>query len=43
MNTEWSGERLLSIPLWPGLTEADQDLVVGAIKQVIAKGKAGRK
>ncbi|HNX94269.1 MAG TPA: aminotransferase class I/II-fold pyridoxal phosphate-dependent enzyme [Holophaga sp.] len=43
VNTEWSGERLLSIPLWPGLTEADQDLVVGAIKQVIAKGKAGRK
>lgn len=39
VNTEWSGERLLSIPLWPGLTEEDQDLVVGAIKQVIAKAK----
>jgi UDP-4-amino-4-deoxy-L-arabinose-oxoglutarate aminotransferase len=40
VNTEWSGERLLSLPLWPGLTEEDQDLVVGAIKQVIAKAKA---
>jgi UDP-4-amino-4-deoxy-L-arabinose-oxoglutarate aminotransferase len=38
--TEWSGDRLMSLPLWPGLTEEDQDLVVGAIKQVIAKVKA---
>lgn len=35
-HTEWSGERLLSLPLWPGLTEADQDQVVAAIKQVLA-------
>jgi len=38
-HSEWSGDRLLSIPLWPGLTEEDQDLVVGAIKQVIARAR----
>ncbi|MDR3683096.1 MAG: aminotransferase class I/II-fold pyridoxal phosphate-dependent enzyme [Geothrix sp.] len=37
---EWSGERLLSLPLWPGLTEADQDQVVAAIKHVIAAARA---
>jgi dTDP-4-amino-4,6-dideoxygalactose transaminase len=37
-HTEWSGERLMSLPLWPGLTEADQDQVVGTIRQVLAKG-----
>ena len=36
-NSEWSGERLLSLPLWPGLTEEDQDQVVAAIRQVLAK------
>ncbi|MDR3672113.1 MAG: aminotransferase class I/II-fold pyridoxal phosphate-dependent enzyme [Holophaga sp.] len=36
-HTEWSGERLLSLPLWPGLTEADQDQVVATIRQVLAK------
>ena len=35
-NSEWSGERLLSLPLWPGLTEEDQDQVVAAIRQVLA-------
>jgi dTDP-4-amino-4,6-dideoxygalactose transaminase len=39
-NAEWSGERLCSLPLWPGLTEEDQDQVVGAIRQVIAKARA---
>jgi len=39
-HSEWSGERLLSLPLWPGLTEADQDQVVGAIRQVIARAKS---
>ncbi|MBL0211755.1 MAG: DegT/DnrJ/EryC1/StrS aminotransferase family protein [Holophagaceae bacterium] len=39
-HAEWSGERLLSLPLWPGLTEADQDQVVATIKQVIAGAKA---
>jgi dTDP-4-amino-4,6-dideoxygalactose transaminase len=38
--TEWSGDRLMSLPLWPGLAEADQDLVAGAIRQVIARAKA---
>jgi UDP-4-amino-4-deoxy-L-arabinose-oxoglutarate aminotransferase len=38
--TGWSGDRLMSLPLWPGLTEQDQDQVVGAIKQVIANTKA---
>ncbi len=38
--TEWSGDRLMSLPLWPGLTEQDQDQVVAAIKQVIANTKA---
>ncbi len=39
-NAEWSGERLCSLPLWPGLTEEDQDQVVAAIKHVIAKARA---
>ena len=37
---EWSSERLLSLPLWPGLTEEDQDGVVAALRQVIARGRA---
>jgi dTDP-4-amino-4,6-dideoxygalactose transaminase len=36
-HTDWSGERLLSLPLWPGLTEEDQDQVVAAIRQVLAR------
>ena len=35
-HTEWSGDRLLSLPLWPGLTEADQDQVVATIRQILA-------
>ncbi|MCL1894335.1 MAG: aminotransferase class I/II-fold pyridoxal phosphate-dependent enzyme [Holophagaceae bacterium] len=31
---EWSGERLMSLPLWPGLLEDDQDQVMTAIRQV---------
>jgi dTDP-4-amino-4,6-dideoxygalactose transaminase len=38
-HAEWSGERLCSLPLWPGLTEDDQDQVVAAIKQVLARGR----
>ncbi len=38
-NAEWSGERLLSLPLWPGLSEEDQDQVVATIKHVITKAK----
>ncbi|HJW09044.1 MAG TPA: DegT/DnrJ/EryC1/StrS family aminotransferase [Holophagaceae bacterium] len=39
-HSEWSGERLCSLPLWPGLKEEDQDEVVAAIKDVIVKAKA---
>ncbi|BDU74745.1 DegT/DnrJ/EryC1/StrS family aminotransferase [Mesoterricola silvestris] len=35
-HTEWSGDRLMSLPLWPGLTEDDQDQVVAAIRHVLA-------
>ncbi|MBI3131216.1 MAG: DegT/DnrJ/EryC1/StrS aminotransferase family protein [Acidobacteria bacterium] len=38
-HTDWSGDRLCSIPLWPGLSEEDQDQVVAEIKDVIAKAK----
>lgn len=38
--TDWSGDRLCSIPLWPGLKEEEQDEVVAEIKDVIAKAKA---
>lgn len=37
-HTEWSGDRLLSLPLWPGLTEADQDQVVAALRHVLNRG-----
>ena len=33
---EWSGDRLMSLPLWPGLTDADQDQVVAAILHLLA-------
>ena len=36
VHSEWSGERLLSLPLWPGLTDEEQDQVVAAIRQVLA-------
>ncbi|HJW34340.1 MAG TPA: DegT/DnrJ/EryC1/StrS aminotransferase family protein [Holophagaceae bacterium] len=38
-HTDWSGDRLCSIPLWPGLKEKEQDEVVAEIKDVIAKAK----
>lgn len=34
-HSEWSGDRLLSLPLWPGLTEEDQDLIVNIIKDIL--------
>lgn len=34
-HSEWSGDRLMSLPLWPGLTEADQDQVVAAIRRIL--------
>jgi dTDP-4-amino-4,6-dideoxygalactose transaminase len=36
-HTEWSGERLMSLPLWPGLTEQDQDQVAAAIRHVLGR------
>ena len=35
--TERAGERLLSLPLFPDMTEADQRDVVDAIRDVLAK------
>jgi dTDP-4-amino-4,6-dideoxygalactose transaminase len=35
---EWSGDRLLSLPLWPGLTEESQDQAMEAIRHVLARG-----
>lgn len=35
-NTDFSGDRLCSLPLWPGLKEEEQDQVVATIKHVIA-------
>ena len=39
-HADWSGERLFSLPLWPGLSPEDQDQTVAAIKQVLARAKA---
>lgn len=35
-NTEWNSDRICSIPLFPSMTEKDQDDVVSAIKEVLA-------
>ncbi|HJO94989.1 MAG TPA: aminotransferase class I/II-fold pyridoxal phosphate-dependent enzyme [Victivallales bacterium] len=37
VNTEWNSDRMCSIPLFPGMTEADVDDVVEAIKNVLSK------
>ena len=36
-NTEWNSERICSIPLFPDMTEKDQDDVIEAIKDILAK------
>ena len=36
-NTEWNSDRICSLPLFPDMTEADQDDVIAAIKDVLAK------
>lgn len=36
-NTEWNSDRILSLPLFPDMTEADQDDVIAAIKDVLKK------
>jgi len=40
-NAEWVGERILSFPLFPDLTEADQDDVVRAVDRVLERARAG--
>lgn len=39
-HTEWASDRLCSIPLFPGLAEADQLDVVATVKEVLATGGA---
>ena len=36
-NTEWNSDRICSLPLFPDMTERDQDDVIEAIKDVLAK------
>ena len=36
-NTEWNSERICSIPLFPDMTEKDQDDVIEAVKDILAK------
>lgn len=37
--TEWNGARICSLPLFPGMTEADVDDVIAAIKEILRKGR----
>lgn len=37
-NTEWNSERILSLPLFPDMTDADVDDVVAGVKDSLAKG-----
>ncbi len=34
-NTEWNGERILSLPMFPQMTEADVERVVDAIRDIL--------
>lgn len=36
-HTEWNSERICSLPLFPDMTERDQDDVVGAIREVLRR------
>jgi len=36
-NTEWNSERILSLPLFPGMSEADVDDVVNTCKEILAR------
>lgn len=36
-NTEWNSDRIVSLPLFPGMTGKDQDDVIEAIKDVLKK------
>lgn len=35
-NTEWNSDRILSLPLFPGMTETDVDDVAGVIRKVLS-------
>ena len=36
-NTEWNSDRICSLPLFPDMTEEDQDDVIDAIKDILAR------
>ena len=36
-NTEWNSDRILSLPLFPAMTTDDQDDVITAIKEILAR------
>ncbi|NOY22825.1 MAG: UDP-4-amino-4-deoxy-L-arabinose aminotransferase [Acidobacteria bacterium] len=42
-DTEWNSDRILSLPLFPDMTEADVDDVVDAVKDVLVAKVGGRK
>ena len=42
-DTEWNSDRILSLPLFPDMTETDVDDVVDAVKDVLAKQLGGKK
>jgi UDP-4-amino-4-deoxy-L-arabinose-oxoglutarate aminotransferase len=35
-NTEWNSDRIVSLPLFPDMTEKDVDSVIEAIKEVLS-------
>ena len=37
-NTEWNSDRICSLPLFPAMTDQDQDDVIAAIKDIVAAG-----
>ena len=37
LGSEWNSERICSIPLFPDMTEKDQDDVIEAVKDILAK------
>jgi UDP-4-amino-4-deoxy-L-arabinose-oxoglutarate aminotransferase len=42
-NTEWNSERLLSLPLFPGMRIEEVDRVVRAIKSILSGRRTGRR
>lgn len=39
-NTDWNSRRLCTLPLFPDMTDADQDRVVAAIKDILDENRA---